>query len=257
MTLLSSRQVVVRIAAIIFVAEFLIMLVLGLLPPHVDPVVIASLDVLLLAAVSTPAIHYFVIRSFVSARDDALARVGALALTDPLTQLANRRMLTTHLEKIIAGSLRHRVRAALLLFDLDGFKRINDEYGHEAGDAVLVEVARRLKTVTRDQDIPARIGGDEFVVVLHRLNADRESSRTHSLEVAKRLIDLVSQPVDFQGKALQVGASVGIRILGDPEELAPDAKATAVSAVISDADAAMYAAKQAGKGRATVFGDPL
>ena len=258
MVLLSSRQVVARIAAIIFIAEFLIMLLLGQLPEPVSPVVSAFLDVALLAAVSTPAIFYWVIHSFVSARDEALAKVGALALTDPLTQLANRRMLTIHLEKIIAGSDRHGVRGALLLFDLDGFKRVNDEFGHEAGDAVLVEVARRLKTLTRGEDVPARIGGDEFVVLIHRLSSDADSSRTHALELATRLIHLVSQPVVFQGNEVRVGASVGIRILGDSGGggAAPvNPAVSTVSSVISEADAAMYLAKQAGKGRAMVFGD--
>jgi diguanylate cyclase (GGDEF)-like protein len=255
MVLLTARQVVVRISVIILTTEFLIMLVLGIVSDSLDTYVAALLDVVILAAVASPLIYLWVIRSFVVARDDALAEVRALALTDPLTQMPNRRMLTLHLEKFISGSARHRVHGALLLIDLDGFKAINDTDGHDAGDAVLIEVAKRIQSITREADVAARLGGDEFVVLIDRLEVDYDASRAQALLLAERLIQIISEPVAYAGKPLRVGASVGVRMLGSNLGRAQTLMSSMAPGVISDADAAMYGAKRAGKGCAAVFDD--
>lgn len=255
MVLLTAKQVVVRISVIILTTEFFIMLFLGSLSKSLNSYLAAALDVCILAAVASPAIYLWVIRSFVVARDDALAEVGALALTDPLTKMPNRRMLLAHLEKFIQGSVRHRVHGALLLIDLDGFKVINDTEGHDAGDAVLIEVARRIKSITREADIAARLGGDEFVVLIDRLEIDHAASQSQAVLLAERLIQIIGEPIEYSGKSLKVGASIGIRLLGSNPAIPQTAVSSVASGVISDADAAMYGAKRAGKGCAVLFDD--
>ncbi len=245
MRLLSKKQVVVRIAIIISLAEFLIMLVLQVIPHGAGPYSEAALDTVLLSLLSIPAIYIWIIKPFVDDRDKALAQVSRLALTDPVTQLANRRLISTHLGKLITGSVRHRDFGAVLLIDLDGFKLVNDRYGHEAGDALLVEIAKRLLFIVRAEDIVGRLGGDEFIVLLHRLGGDERLAHDRALRVAETLIKTISKPFDFNGKTLHVGASIGIRLLGF-EELEPET-------AISDADSAMYRAKEAGRGCAVFF----
>ena len=205
----------------------------------------AVLDTALLAVLSAPAIYLWVIRPFVAARDNALAQIGQLANFDPLTQLANRRLLATHLEKAVASIVRHRIYGALLLLDLDRFKPVNDAHGHNAGDAVLVEIARRLQSVTRSEDVVSRLGGDEFLVLIGHLDVDERAARDRASLIANKLINLVNEPIVFHGETLQVGASIGIRLLGF-EQLDTET-------AISEADIAMYRAKQAGRGCAVFF----
>ena len=242
---LSTRQVVIRVAIIIAAVESLIMLALGSIPHAASTYSEAVIDTGLLIVFSIPAIFLWVIRPFVTARDQALAQFSRLAHVDPLTQLANRRMLSTHLEKTIASNIRHKMYGALLLLDLDRFKPVNDAHGHEAGDALLVEVAARMQSVTRSEDVVARLGGDEFVVLIGYLDVDEQRARYKASLVASNLIELVSKPFSHAGTRLQVGASIGIRLLG-PENIDPDS-------AISHADRAMYQAKQTGRGHAVFF----
>jgi two-component system cell cycle response regulator len=243
--LLSKKQVVVRIGIIICLAEFLIMQLLASISYEAERSLEALIDAVLLTALSTPPIYVWVVKPFVNARDEALAQISHLAFTDPLTQLANRRLLTEHLEKIIAGSIRHGMYGAVLLVDLDGFKHINDTHGHDAGDAVLIEVGNRLQTGVRAEDTIGRLGGDEFVVLASNLDSNPQLAHNKVARIAESLIGLLSEPCVFRGEPLHIGASIGVRLLG-PEEL--DAKAA-----ISDADTALYRAKRAGKGCAAFF----
>ena len=191
-------------------------------------------------SMSIPLIYVWVIKPFVTARDEALAQVNHLAHTDPLTNLPNRRMLARHFDKFMAGSLRRKLYGAVLLMDLDGFKLINDKYGHDAGDGVLVEIAERIMSITRMEDVAARLGGDEFIILISQLDSDEQTARDVAWRIADKLINLVNQPIMFEGKALHVGASIGIRLIG-LEELESET-------AIREADAAMYNAKQAGRG---------
>jgi two-component system cell cycle response regulator len=243
--LLTTKEVTVRIAIIILSEELLIMLVILAIPHEADPYSEAILDIILLAVLSTPAIYIWVIKPFVDARDEALAQIGYLALTDPLTRLANRRLISTHLGKVIADSVRHKDHAAVLLVDLDGFKPVNDSHGHEAGDAVLVEIAERLRSIARSEDVVGRLGGDEFVVLIHRLGADERIAQETALLIAEKLIHMVNKPFDFNGKTIHVSASIGIRLLGF-EELDTET-------AINEADIAMYRAKEAGRDCAVFF----
>ena len=240
--LLGAWQVILRLLTIICVAELLVMWFLETTPYHLRPFSEALLDALLLAAVSTPLIYLWVIKPFVEARDQALAQLSHAAHTDPLTQLANRRFLSAHLEK---PSLPSSSYQAMLLVDLDGFKPINDTHGHEAGDAILIEVARRLRASVRAEDIVVRMGGDEFLLLLHGLGPDPEAARQKTLHVAEKLLVLLKEPVPFQDKILQVGASIGARLHNDAQ-LTPEK-------AISETDAALYRAKEAGRGRVIFF----
>lgn len=245
MKALTTKQVVVRIAIIISLAEFMIMQLLHVISHATTPYSEAFLDTALLALLSIPAIYIWVINPFVDARDKALAQVNSLALTDPLTHLANRRLILEHLPKIITGSARHKDHAALLLIDLDGFKLVNDWHGHEAGDALLVEIAKRLQSMVRSEDVVGRMGGDEFIVLLHRLDGDERMARERALRVAETLIETISRPFQFNDKILQVGACIGVRLLGFEGQDAETA--------IREADSAMYRAKETGRGRAVFF----
>ncbi len=221
------------------------MLSLNLVTHEIDAYSQSALDAALLALLSTPVIYLWVIKPFVSARDEAISQINHLAYIDPLTQLANRRLLSEHLQKAVASIIRHKVYGALMLLDLDRFKPVNDKYGHDAGDVVLIEVARRMASITRADDVVARLGGDEFLIYISHLDVDRQKAHDTAFRIAMKLINLVSQPISYHNKNLYVGASIGIRLLGF-EELNPEA-------AIHEADIAMYRAKDAGRGRAVFY----
>jgi len=233
---LSVKQVTVRIITIILLVEFMIMLILAIIPFSMGVYLEALFDVVLLALVSTPLIYAWAIKPFVTDLGVAFNKIKTLAHTDPLTQLANRRLLSIHLKKIIAETIRYEFHGAVILLDLNGFKAINDTYGHDAGDTVLTEIARRLQENSRTEDIVARWGGDEFVVIIHHLNNSNQSARGSALQTANKLANLVNQPIGFNGSTLQVSASIGVRLL-DSVELNAET-------VIRDADMAMYHCKQ-------------
>jgi diguanylate cyclase (GGDEF)-like protein len=159
-----------------------------------------------------------------------------LASFDALTSLANRARFTERLEDGV-GAPGH---LAALLFDLDGFKEINDSLGHAAGDRVLVEVARRLTDFAGPGDLVARLGGDEFAVLLPGV-----SHASPAVALAERAIERLEEPIALDGLAVGVGASVGIVLRRDDHDSA--------EALLRDADVAMYAAKERGKGRAVLF----
>lgn len=237
---LTTRQIVIRIVAIISTVEFLVMLLLGALRMELGIYSMATIDLITLALFSTPLIYILVIKPFVVARDEAIKHIGHLANTDALTELPNRRFLLMHLEACLAGAIRHNIRGAILLIDLNNFKTINDEHGHDAGDKVLIEVAKRLQSLMRTEDVTGRMGGDEFVILLQHLNNDAKIAHDTTLGVAKKVVKEIIKPIQLNGTTLNVGASVGIRLLGFNECNA--------STAIKEADAAMYRAKQAGNG---------
>jgi diguanylate cyclase (GGDEF)-like protein len=171
-----------------------------------------------------------------AARAASEARLKFLAHHDSLTGLYNRAMLEDRLEQALARAERDGSQIALLFCDLDGFKAINDQHGHHAGDAVLRQVARRLREGRRKVDTVARLGGDEFVILLTGLS----DVRTVANEVAQQCLTEVSKPFEFAGKKLELGMSIGIA--------AHAGRAITVSYLIAQADIAMYQAKHRGKG---------
>ena len=183
-------------------------------------------------------------------------RMEHFALHDDLTGLPNRALLIDRLNTALTRSTRDQREVAVLFCDLDGFKRVNDTAGHAAGDAVLLETSRRIQAVLREGDTVARVGGDEFVVVIEPWNRPGRGSqagadRTLALHVAQRLATAVRQPIDVEGVEHVVSASIGITYGTIPPT--GHATPTTAEAVLQDADAAMYRAKGLGKDRFEVF----
>lgn len=165
----------------------------------------------------------------------ALRESEARALRDPLTDLANRRLFGDLLTRALARAVREGDLVAVQCLDLDGFKQINDRYGHEVGDLVLREIASRLTGLVRETDCVARLGGDEFAILQVGI-ADAPAA----IQLAERAADAIARPVVVQGLDLQLGASIGIA-------LGP-IQARRAGELVRLADAAMYEAKRAGKG---------
>ena len=171
----------------------------------------------------------------VSERRQLAAQLSKLAYSDGLTGLPNRMQLERDLEHGVSKARVDGTPLALLYIDLDKFKPINDTYGHGVGDKVLVEVAKRLRLSLRTADVAARIGGDEFVVLLTSLQQASDCAL-----VADKLISALSSPMQFGELVLHVGASIGVVTYPEGGNNA--------EALLKQADAAMYAAKQAGRG---------
>jgi diguanylate cyclase (GGDEF)-like protein/PAS domain S-box-containing protein len=170
------------------------------------------------------------------------------ALHDPLTGLANRVLLRDHLERALARQGREPGRVALLFVDLDDFKRVNDTFGHAAGDEILCRVAERLARAVRDGDVVGRQSGDEFAVLLVNVVADEEASAA-----AERILGELRRPIQLGGRSIVVNGSIGIALA---ERHVPGSeRGSAAEELLVRADAAMYAAKALGKGTLAVF-DP-
>jgi diguanylate cyclase (GGDEF)-like protein len=168
------------------------------------------------------------------------------AFYDALTGLPNRTLVLDRAEWMLAAARRRRLRLAALFVDLDGFKDVNDSFGHATGDQLLQAVAVRLTAVVRGTDTVGRFGGDEFVVLLD------PDVQTDSQDVAERILATLREPFQLDDRSLapiEIGASVGINEM-DASEV-DDATA---DTLLGDADRALYAAKAAGKGRYTVYG---
>ena len=159
------------------------------------------------------------------------AELDHMAYHDPLTRLANRQGMDRFLALALKERRADNLPVAFMILDLDGFKPVNDRYGHAAGDAVLVEVAARLRTVTREGDLAARIGGDEFGVVVTGLRGAGDVER-----LAERLAAALDRPIRWQERAIRIGASIGAALSSDTES-DPDG-------LFARADEAMYAAKR-------------
>lgn len=159
-----------------------------------------------------------------------------VAYHDGLTRLPNRHLLLDRLRQSLASAQRHGHRLALCFIDLDGFKPVNDQHGHEAGDHLLIEIARLLSNGVRQVDTVARLGGDEFVLLLPDFD-----HVTQIEEILDRLLQAVSQPVAYGSERLQVGMSIGIALYPD--------HADSGEKLIERADQAMYLAKRSGKNR--------
>jgi len=168
-------------------------------------------------------------------RETAAARMTHMAHYDGLTGLPNRRMFTDRLAQALGRARRRNTQVAVLFVDLDRFKPVNDILGHAVGDEVLKELAIRLRGALREEDTLARIGGDEFTIILEEL-----SHREDAVHVAQRLLGAVTPPLDVEGQEVVVGASVGIAV--SPQDGADAAT------LVKNADMAMYRAKQSGRG---------
>jgi diguanylate cyclase (GGDEF)-like protein/PAS domain S-box-containing protein len=170
-------------------------------------------------------------------------KLEQLASFDALTGLPNRRLLQDRLEQTTRRMQRRNDGMAVMFIDLDGFKNVNDTYGHAVGDLVLREVASRLQKCIRSSDSVGRLGGDEFAIVLDgaRLPAD-------AALVGERIVAAMAEPLILEGRRLKIAASIGIAVYSDD--------GTDAATLLKNADAAMYKAKQMGRNRFRFFSHP-
>ncbi|MBS1143205.1 MAG: putative kDa protein in hypE 3region [Proteobacteria bacterium] len=187
--------------------------------------------------------NYVALFSDISAIKSSQSRIEFMATHDELTQLPNRNLLTDRLKHGIAMAARHQQKLALLFIDLDNFKHINDSLGHDIGDLLLEEAARRLQSCVRDADTLARLGGDEFVALL----VDVDVEKIH--DIAGRIVDFMSASFAIQDRSLFVSASIGIAIY--PEDGSDS------TTLLKNADTAMYRAKERGKNHYQFFADEM
>jgi diguanylate cyclase (GGDEF)-like protein/PAS domain S-box-containing protein len=162
-------------------------------------------------------------------------RVRHLASHDPLTGLPNRSLFQDRLHQALAQAHTYQERGALLLLDLDRFKDVNDTLGHEAGDVLLQEVARRLQACVRESDTAARLGGDEFAIILPRLPAPIAAT---AAGIAGQIASALAEPVTYAGSLVHTGASIGITLFPDDGE--------EPGQLLKNADIALYKAKAEG-----------
>lgn len=184
------------------------------------------------------AIEWYGCMADITEHKELVQRIERLAYYDPLTDLPNRRLLMNRLGEAAKISGRRRRHGGLLFLDLDGFKRINDTYGHDAGDVYITKIARCLESSLRESDTIARLGGDEFVILLHDLDADCEGAKYDASMVATKIMANLRRGVELNGIVQPVGCSVGITVFKGSAET-PDT-------LIKNADKAMYAAKDKG-----------
>jgi diguanylate cyclase (GGDEF)-like protein len=176
------------------------------------------------------------------------AELSSLAFHDRLTRLPNRVLLGERTDTALARAARNGTTVALLVLELDGFKRINDRYGHRVGDETLVIVAARLRDQLREVDVAARLGGDEFALLLTDLHDPAEATM-----VARRVLAALSQPLQMPDDELMVGVSIGVVTWSaPPSSLGPrprqDGPRPGLDRLLDDADTAMYLAKSRGTG---------
>jgi diguanylate cyclase (GGDEF)-like protein len=222
-------------------AEFPAGSICGAAGVGVDPHWLALLVIVVTLAVLAIALIVSVLDMRLEARTSILAtslaqanqELTKLALHDTLTKLPNRLLLEDRLNQAIEKARRDQGHFALMFMDLDGFKTVNDAFGHHVGDLLLIEIAQRIKTVLRAHDTLARLGGDEFVLLIE-IQAPEDAAT-----VAEKLIDIVGQNVSASGHELRVTASIGIAVY--------PADGTDQHELLVNADAAMYHAKELGR----------
>lgn len=198
----------------------------------------------LLAGVSALAIYIYRInhrlRRALGESREAEGRIRHLAQHDPLTDLPNRALFSDRLDQALANAKRDGQLLAVMFMDLDGFKRINDNLGHGIGDCLLQQVALRLRHSLRESDTVARVGGDEFILLLRNI-----TDAPDALAVAQKLGAALAAPFEIEGHAIQISASVGIALY-------PEHGLGSIE-LLKHADEAMYEAKRAGRNRVQIF----
>lgn len=207
-------------------------------------------DWVTVSAVTAPdgrVTHYVGMFSEITKNKEALAEIHRLAYYDPLTGLPNRRLLQDRIRQALVSSSRSRHYGALLFLDLDHFKTLNDTRGHDIGDQLLVEVARRIRANIREMDTVARLGGDEFVVMLEELSAEAADAAVQAGHVGEKIREALCSPYPLPGRDHHGGASLGVTLFRDKTE--------SVEALLKQADLALYKAKTSGR-NALRFFDP-
>jgi len=191
--------------------------------------------------------HYVAASSDISERKEAEEKIRHLAFYDPLTRLPNRRLLLDRLQQAMVLGARTGHHGALLFIDLDQFKSLNDTLGHDVGDLLLIEVARRLQEAVRASDTAARLGGDEFVVMLEELSHDATEAAEQARVVAEKVLTALNLPYQLAGHELRSTPSIGVTVFAGQR--------TSLDELMRQADLAMYQSKSAGR-NALHFFDP-
>jgi diguanylate cyclase (GGDEF)-like protein/PAS domain S-box-containing protein len=185
----------------------------------------------------------------VTERREAEETIRKLAFNDPLTQLPNRRLLSDRIRQAQAGCSRHKQYCALFFIDIDNFKYVNDNYGHDNGDLLLQQVAQRLFANARTSDTVARFGGDEFVVVSEFLHPDYDQAYEQSLLIGVKLIELFEHHFSLRDINCRLTASIGVYLFNSDDR--------AVDYLVKQADVAMYQAKARGRNRLVFSGEEV
>lgn len=180
----------------------------------------------------------------ISERAHAEQAIRQLAFNDPLTQLPNRRLLNDRLQQTIANAARSKHYAALLFMDLDNFKYVNDNYGHDNGDLLLQQIALRLTAATRESDTLARFGGDEFALVAENLSRDFETAKSQVLMIGIKMLEAFDKDFVLRDIHCHLSTSIGIALFNSDDKSA--------KALLKYADIAMYQAKANGRNRCVI-----
>lgn len=183
--------------------------------------------------------HYVATMADITQRKQADERIRQLAFYDSLTGLPNRRLLTDRLQHAINTSARTACHGALLFIDLDHFKTLNDTQGHDRGDLLLQEVARRLPQVVREGDTVARLGGDEYVVILEGLSEISKVAAAQAKTICAKILEVLQQPYTLAGREHHNSASIGVTLFSGHSQMLDE--------LLKQADLAMYQAKSAGR----------
>lgn len=189
--------------------------------------------------------HFLANFSDITLRKAAQKQIHEMAYRDPLTRLANRHLLHDNIIKAIERSHQLQIYGALIFIDLDQFKQLNDSFGHDAGDMLLVQVARRLQDCTRQNDTVSRLGGDEFLILLDNLGSDLAQATAQTRFVAQKILTYLNKPFDLVHGTYTIGASIGVSLFGKTLQEA--------DALIKQADMAMYETKNKGRNQISFF----
>ena len=185
--------------------------------------------------------HYIAQFLDISNIQKAQEKIEYQASHDFLTGVNNRKSLMEKLQEEFARTKRHDFFDAFLFIDLDGFKSVNDDYGHKTGDGVLINVSRRLESCIREEDYIARIGGDEFCVILVDVNKKEETAREDTAKITEKILLSIAKPIDVEEHNIQISASIGVKLFPNGVQEIND--------IINTADIAMYQAKEKGKNK--------
>ena len=191
--------------------------------------------------------HYLAVKQDITDKKRAEAEIRSLAYYDPLTNLPNRRLLMDRLNQAMIASNRSQAYGALLILDMDHFKTLNDTQGHDIGDQLLIEVARRLTVNIRQEDTVSRLGGDEYVVILENLSHEEQSAAHLAEIIAEKIRDALGQPYLLDGLEQQHSgtASIGMTLFHGFEH--------GTDVLLKQADVALYQAKESGRNRLRFF----
>ena len=193
------------------------------------------------------ATHYVAVYVDITLQKEAELQIHQLAFYDPLTKLPNRSLFHDRLRHALTHSVRNNIHGAIMFLDLDNFKTLNDTHGHNIGDLLLIEVAKRLQDCARSDDTVARLGGDEFVIILGDLSQDAQQAVAQAKTVGEKVLASLNQPFNLPGLQHHSSSSIGINLFRGNEVSMDD--------LLKQADSAMYQAKSAGRNTLRFF-DP-